>query len=71
MKALWRCLILGIRVFVQLLTQLRLAIIILTVLIRMLLWPLTQRQTKSMLAMKEINPKLQNCKKKYKNQPEN
>lgn len=46
------------------------AIIILTVLIRMLLWPLTRRQTKSMLAMKEINPKLQELQKKYKNQPE-
>ncbi|NMA54714.1 MAG: membrane protein insertase YidC [Firmicutes bacterium] len=46
------------------------AIIVLTILIRMLLWPLTQRQTKSMLAMKEIQPKLQELQKKYKNQPE-
>jgi YidC/Oxa1 family membrane protein insertase len=46
------------------------AIIALTVLIRMLVWPLTRRQTKSMLAMKEIQPKLQELQKKYKNQPE-
>ncbi|HHV07849.1 MAG TPA: membrane protein insertase YidC [Firmicutes bacterium] len=46
------------------------AIIALTVLIRMLVWPLTRHQTKSMLAMKTIQPKQQELQKKYKNQPE-
>lgn len=46
------------------------AIIALTVLVRMALWPLNRRQTKSMLAMKEINPKVKELQQKYKNQPE-
>ncbi|MGI6603752.1 MAG: YidC/Oxa1 family membrane protein insertase [bacterium] len=46
------------------------AIIGLTVLVQMLVWPLTRGQTKSMLAMKELNPKLQELQKKYKDNPE-
>jgi len=46
------------------------AIIGLTLLVQLAVWPLTRRQTKSMLAMKELTPKLQELQKKYKNQPE-
>ncbi|MDK2927948.1 MAG: hypothetical protein PWR31_1639 [Bacillota bacterium] len=46
------------------------AIIGLTVLVQLVVWPLTRRQTRSMLAMKELTPKLQELQKKYKNQPE-
>lgn len=46
------------------------AIIGLTLLVQLTVWPLTRRQTKSMLVMKELTPKLQELQKKYKNQPE-
>lgn len=47
-----------------------LAIILLTVLIRLILFPLTKKQTQSMLAMKELQPKLLEIQKKYKDKPE-
>lgn len=46
------------------------AIILLTILIRGLLFPLTQKQTESMLAMREIQPKAQEIQKKYKDNPQ-
>lgn len=46
------------------------AIILLTVLVRLLLFPLTRKQTQSMLAMKELQPKLLEIQKKYKDKPE-
>lgn len=46
------------------------AIILLTVLIRLVLFPLTKKQTQSMLALKEIQPKLQEIQKKYKDNPQ-
>lgn len=46
------------------------AIIILTVLIRLLTIPLTMRQQKSMQATQALQPKLEEIKKKYKDQPE-
>lgn len=42
------------------------AIILLTVIIRMLLYPLTVKQVKAMKAMRELGPKLKELQKKYK-----
>jgi len=47
-----------------------LAIILLTILVRLVLFPLTKKQTQSMLAMKELQPKLLEIQKKYKDKPE-
>lgn len=44
-----------------------LAIIILTVLIRLLLWPLASQSIRSQKAMQEIQPELNALKEKYKN----
>lgn len=46
------------------------AIILLTVAIRLALYPLTVKQTKSMLAMRELQPKLKEIQEKYKDKPE-
>ena len=47
-----------------------LAIIILTVIIKVLLYPLTQKQLKSMKAMQELQPKLKKIQEKYKDNPQ-
>jgi len=47
-----------------------LAIIILTVLVRVLLLPFTLAQTRSTLKMQALNPEVQALQKKYKNNPE-
>lgn len=47
-----------------------LAIILLTVIIKTIIYPLTWKQMKSMRKTVEIQPKLQEIQKKYKNQPE-
>ncbi|MEC9488997.1 MAG: YidC/Oxa1 family membrane protein insertase [Halanaerobium sp.] len=44
-----------------------LAIILITVVIRIILTPLDAKQTKSMKAMQELQPKIEELKKKYKN----
>jgi YidC/Oxa1 family membrane protein insertase len=45
------------------------AIIVLTVIVRLISWPLTRRQLKSTKAMQEMQPKIQELQKKYgKNQ---
>ncbi|NDJ34190.1 MAG: membrane protein insertase YidC [Chloroflexi bacterium] len=46
------------------------ALVILTVLIRMALFPLTARQVKSTTGMQEIQPKMQKIREKYKDDPE-
>ncbi|MGI6575125.1 MAG: YidC/Oxa1 family membrane protein insertase [bacterium] len=46
------------------------AIIGLTFIIRLVLWPLTQKQTNSMRRMQEIQPKIKKVQEKYKNNPE-
>jgi len=45
-------------------------IILLTILIRLALYPLTKKQTESMIAMRELQPKLKALQEKYKNKPE-
>lgn len=47
-----------------------LSIILLTLIIKILLIPLTQAQTKSQKSMNEIQPKIQEINKKYKNDKE-
>ena len=46
-----------------------LAIILLTVLIKILVYPLTKKQLQSMKAMQKIQPKMQKLQEKYKNNP--
>lgn len=47
-----------------------LSIVIFTMLVKLLLTPLTIKQTKSTFAMSEINPKIKEIQAKYKNKPE-
>lgn len=47
-----------------------LAIILISVLIKILLYPLMTKQMKSMMNMQEVQPKLEYLQKKYKNNPE-
>lgn len=47
-----------------------LAIILLTIIVKVLLYPLTVKQLKSMKAMQEIQPELQKLQAKYKNNPQ-
>ena len=46
------------------------AIILITVLIKIIFWPLTQKSYKSMQAMKKIQPKIQQLREKYKDDRE-
>ncbi|ABB14148.1 MULTISPECIES: YidC/Oxa1 family membrane protein insertase [Carboxydothermus] len=47
-----------------------LAIIMLTILIKIILYPLNHAQMKSMKVMQELQPKMQEIQKKYKNDPQ-
>jgi YidC/Oxa1 family membrane protein insertase len=47
-----------------------LAIFILTIIIKVILYPLTYKQMKSMRAMQELQPKVKELDKKYKNNPQ-
>lgn len=47
-----------------------LAIILMTVVIKMLLYPLTLRQVRSMKAMQDLQPKVKQLQEKYKNKPQ-
>jgi YidC/Oxa1 family membrane protein insertase len=47
-----------------------LAIILLTIMVRIVLYPLTLKQTKSMAAMQKIAPKVQDLKDRYKENPQ-
>jgi YidC/Oxa1 family membrane protein insertase len=46
------------------------AIILLTTLVRLILYPLTLSQTKSMAGLREIQPKMQELQAKFKDKPE-
>lgn len=46
------------------------AIIIVTILIRLVMLPLTFKQARSMQVMKELQPKLEELQKKYKDNPQ-
>ncbi|MDA3798529.1 MAG: YidC/Oxa1 family insertase periplasmic-domain containing protein [Kiritimatiellae bacterium] len=45
------------------------AIILLTVLVKVIFWPITHKSTESMKKMQELQPKLTVLKKKYENKP--
>ena len=47
-----------------------LAIIMISILIKLILYPLMQKQMKSTMNMQEVQPKLEYLQKKYKNNPE-
>ncbi|QGP91932.1 Membrane protein insertase YidC 2 [Neomoorella glycerini] len=47
-----------------------LAIILFTILVKVILFPLTYRQLRSMKRMQEIQPKIQELQKKYKSNPQ-
>ena len=47
-----------------------LAIILLTVIIKMILYPLTVKQVKSMKAMQDLSPKMKKLQEKYKDNPQ-
>jgi YidC/Oxa1 family membrane protein insertase len=47
--------------------DLGLAIIILTIIIRLILWPLSQKATKSQKALQDLQPKIKVLQEKYKN----
>jgi YidC/Oxa1 family membrane protein insertase len=59
-----------LRVIVELVQNYGLSIILFTVFVKVLLLPLTIKQTKSTKAMQDIQPKLQEIQEKYKNKPE-
>ena len=46
------------------------AIILLTILIKMILYPLTVKQVKSMKGMQELQPKMKKLQEQYKNNPQ-
>ena len=46
------------------------AIILLTIIVKMLLYPLTVKQVKSMKAMQELQPKMKKLQEKYKDNPQ-
>ena len=46
------------------------AIILLTIIVRMILYPLTVKQVKSMKAMQELQPKMKKLQEKYKDNPQ-
>ena len=47
-----------------------LAIIMISILLKLILYPLMQKQMKSTMNMQEVQPKLEYVQKKYKNNPE-
>ena len=47
-----------------------LSIILLTIIIKMILYPLTVKQVKSMKAMQELSPKMKKLQEKYKDNPQ-
>ncbi len=60
----------GLNVFYGLTGDYGFAIVLLTATIRVLMMPLTLKQTKSMLEMQRIQPKIKELQKKYKNDKE-
>jgi len=60
----------GMEVFFEATGNYGFAIILLTIVIRTVLLPLTVAQTRSTQKMQELNPKIEELKKKYKNEPE-
>jgi YidC/Oxa1 family membrane protein insertase len=47
-----------------------LAIVLITIIIRLAMWPLNSAQTRSMRKMQELQPKLKSIQERYKNEPQ-
>ena len=59
-----------LKIIVEFVHNYGLSIILFTVFVKVLLLPLTIKQTKSTKAMQDIQPKLKEIQEKYKNKPE-
>lgn len=59
-----------LRIIFETVHQYGLSIIIFTIIVKVLLLPLTIKQTKSTKAMQDIQPRIQEIQEKYKNKPE-
>ena len=59
-----------LRIIFELVQNYGLSIILFTILVKVLLLPLTIKQTKSTKAMQDIQPKIQEIQTKYKDKPE-
>ena len=59
-----------LRVIFELVNNYGMAIIIFTIFVKLLLLPLTIKQTKSTKAMQDMQPKMQEIQAKYKDKPE-
>ena len=59
-----------LRIIVEFVQNYGLSIILFTIFVKVLLLPLTIKQTKSTKAMQDIQPKLKELQEKYKNKPE-
>lgn len=46
------------------------AVIVVTILVRIILWPLAKRAVQSQMAMKQVAPEIEELKKKYKDKPQ-
>ncbi|WAW14914.1 YidC/Oxa1 family membrane protein insertase [Peptostreptococcus equinus] len=60
----------ALRAIYEMIGSYGLAIIVFTIIIKLILTPLTVKQTKSTFAMSEISPKIKEIQAKYKNKPE-
>ncbi|MFW6234111.1 MAG: membrane protein insertase YidC [Spirochaetota bacterium] len=58
---------LGLNMFYRIIPNYGVAIILLTILVKALLYPLTRKSFSSMKRMQELNPKMNELKEKYKN----
>ena len=67
----WLCelLVPTMNFFYKLIPSWGIAIILLTFLVRIIFWPLTQKSTQSMKRMQELQPKLKEIQAKYKDNP--
>jgi len=63
-------LLLALKFFYSFIGNYGVSIILLTVLIKLLFWPLTQKSYTSMKAMQKLQPKMQQLREKYKNDRE-
>ncbi|WP_042277498.1 YidC/Oxa1 family membrane protein insertase [[Clostridium] dakarense] len=59
-----------LRIIFEFVQQYGVAIILFTIFVKLLLLPLTIKQTKSTKAMQDMQPKMQEIQEKYKNKPE-
>lgn len=60
----------GLKAFYHLIPNYGIAVIVFSILIKLLTWPLTQASSRSMLAMQRLQPKMQALREKYKNDPQ-